>query len=764
MKTKQTIKLTAICHLVSALCLPAFAQGTAFTYQGRLQNNGSPASGAYNMTFSLFNINAGGSAVAGPVTTNGVFVTNGLFTVTIDFGSNVFNGTAYWLEVDVETNGAGSFTTLVPRQPLTPTPYSIFAESANAAGLSGTIPAGNVGGTYGNPVNFNNGADSFDGTFSGQFFGSSFIGGDFVGNFIGNGSGLTDVWQTDGNSGTTAGVNFLGTTDNQPLELHVDAVRALRLEPDTTGSGAPNVIGGSPANFMDAGGVIGGFIGGGGALNFNGVGYTNRVSAYFGSIVGGYANWIQSYGNNAFIGGGYFNTVQGASGWSFIGGGQNNTIETNNYLSVIGGGQNNIIGAPWAVIAGGYFNTNAGWVSFIGAGDYNNIQAGTLYSVIGGGFRNTAGGIGVVVGGGGYDGTTFAGNQTYANASVIGGGLGNSIQISAPYSVLGGGEYNSIEALSTNATIAGGNANVIQLNANSAFIGGGQFNNIESYSANATIAGGTGNVIQTNNYASTIGGGLGNQIQSSTDVGAVAGSTIAGGFDNLIQTNAFNGTIAGGAFNLIENQEAVIGGGGYNTNNAYFGTIPGGYENVAAGNYSFAVGNRAQALYSGDFVWADSQGTNFAATTNDQVSFRCQGGVRFTSGSGALNQTVAWTPGSGSWSFPSDRNLKDRFGSVDSASVLDRVSQLPIVEWSYRGYSQRHIGAMAQDFHALFPLNTDDKSLNDADLHGVELAAIQGLDRKLEADARQKDVEIADLKARLEKLEQLVSSKKGDAK
>lgn len=737
------------------------AQSTAFTYQGQLQNNGSPASGTYNLTFSLFNVNTGGSAVAGPVTTNGVIVTNGLFAVTMDFGAGVFNGTGYWLQIGVETNGAGTFTPLAPRQMITPTPYAIFAAGANAAGISGTVPAASVSGTYGNTVNFNNGADSFDGTFSGQFFGSSFIGGDFVGNFIGNGSGLTDVWQTGGNSGTTAGANFLGTTDNQPLELHVDAVRALRLEPDTTGSGAPNVIGGSPANFMDAGGVIGGFIGGGGALNFNGAGYTNRVSAYFGSIVGGYANWIQSYGNNAFIGGGYFNTVQGASGWSVIGGGQNNTIETNNYLSVIGGGQNNIIGAPWSVIAGGYYNTNAGVVSFIGAGDYNNIPAGSFYSVIGGGFKNTAAGIGVFVGGGGYDGSAIAGNQSYANASVIGGGLGNSIQISAPYSTLGGGEYNTIEALSTNATIAGGNANVIQLNANDAFIGGGQFNNIESYSANATIAGGTGNVIQTNNYASTIGGGLGNQIQSSTAAGAVAGSTIAGGFDNLIQTNAFNGTIAGGLFNLIENQEAVIGGGGYNTNNAYFGTIPGGYENVAAGSYSFAVGNRAQALYSGDFVWADSQGTNFAATTSDQVSFRCQGGVRFTSGSGAANQTVAWAPGSGSWSFPSDRNLKDRFETVDAASVLDRVSQLPIVEWSYKGYSQRHIGAMAQDFHALFPLNNDDKSLNDADLHGVELAAIQGLNRKL----YEKDAEIQGLKQqneslekRLENLEQMVQS------
>ena len=51
---------------------PVLAQGTAFTYQGQLQNNGSPASGTYNLTFSLFNTNTGGVAIAGPVTNNAV--------------------------------------------------------------------------------------------------------------------------------------------------------------------------------------------------------------------------------------------------------------------------------------------------------------------------------------------------------------------------------------------------------------------------------------------------------------------------------------------------------------------------------------------------------------------------------------------------------------------------------------------------------------------------------------------------------------------
>ena len=126
---KATIPLATL--LLFSYAVGALAQGTAFTYQGQLQNNGSPASGTYNLTFSLFNTNITACAIAGPVTNNGVVVTNGLFTVLIDFGPGVFTGATNWLEIGVETNGASTFTTLTPRQQLTPVPYAIYAESAS---------------------------------------------------------------------------------------------------------------------------------------------------------------------------------------------------------------------------------------------------------------------------------------------------------------------------------------------------------------------------------------------------------------------------------------------------------------------------------------------------------------------------------------------------------------------------------------------------------------------------------------------------------
>ena len=70
----------------------------------------------------------------------------------------------------------------------------------------------------------------------------------------------TAFWKLAGNAGTTAGANFVGTTDNQPLELKVNGIRALRLEP---ASGTPNVVGGAPDNSVA--GTVGTFIGGGSA-------------------------------------------------------------------------------------------------------------------------------------------------------------------------------------------------------------------------------------------------------------------------------------------------------------------------------------------------------------------------------------------------------------------------------------------------------------------------------------------------------------------
>jgi hypothetical protein len=148
------------------------AQGTAFTYQGRLNDSGSPATGNYDLTFTLYNSTIN---VAGPLTNSAVAVTNGLFTTQLNFGSGIFTGTNYWLQIGVRSNGvATAFTALSPLQPVTPAPYAIFANTAsNLSGtlpssqLSGAVPSSQISGTYSGPVVFSNSANTFIGTFSG---------------------------------------------------------------------------------------------------------------------------------------------------------------------------------------------------------------------------------------------------------------------------------------------------------------------------------------------------------------------------------------------------------------------------------------------------------------------------------------------------------------------------------------------------------------------------------------------------------------------
>jgi hypothetical protein len=208
-------------------------------------------------------------------------------------------------------------------------------------------------------------------------------------------------------------------------------------------------------------------------------------------------------------------------------------------------------------------------------------------------------------------------------------------------------------------------------------------------------------------------------------------ATVAGGYNNDIGTNADNSVILGGCNNYVAHNAA----------------------------YALVAGRRARANHTGAFVWADSQDAIFASTSTNQFSARCQGGARFTSGSGDGWHTVAWTPGSGSWTFSSDRALKENFAPVNGEAVLEKVAALPLTEWNYKGYDQRHIGPMAQDFHAAFPLNESGTTINSLDVDGVALAAIQGLHRRNEAlrtDAEALRAENADLRARIERLERLI--------
>ena len=159
----------SILGLLTASLGHLFAQGTAFTYQGRLNSAGTPAAGSYDLQFMLFATNITGTALAGPVTNTAVPVTNGIFTTVVNFVPGVFTGASNWLQIAVSSNGLNAFSTLSPRQQLTPVPYSVFANTAS--NLAGLLPAAQLSGTIANgnlPASPN---------FSGTVSASGFTGG-----------------------------------------------------------------------------------------------------------------------------------------------------------------------------------------------------------------------------------------------------------------------------------------------------------------------------------------------------------------------------------------------------------------------------------------------------------------------------------------------------------------------------------------------------------------------------------------------------------
>lgn len=561
--------------------------------------------------------------------------------------------------------------------------------------------------------------------------------------FVGDGSGLTGL-NLNSTSGTALGHGLDNTIASGVSDGFIGGGTENSIISGanyaTIGGGDSNTVSGTEATVAGGSGNIvsgtGSFIGGGGYDGTTYSGNTNSGNASV--IVGGLGNQIPSGALGAFIGGGYYNTNTG--GGSVIGGGQYNTaIGQQGFGSGISGGYTTVGGGygntancntlfgGYSTVGGGQFNTADNDFSTVGGG-YLNTDI-SFYSTIGGGFDNTVFGAGAFIGGGGTDGTTFSGNMNAGNAATIGGGLDNQIQSGADYVFLGGGASNNVSG---------------------------------------------------------------------------AGSVIGGGVDN---TNS--------------GRWATVGGGFNNKASGDYSTVPGGSGNSANGAYCLAAGENAQAQYGNCFVWSD--GATFSSTGNSQFLIHAVGGVGIGTttpgapldvsasrgdaptpfyvmslenggGGNGLNISVNDSVGNSypvlplsvmntginkeifsvdingncsalSFNPTSDRNAKENFATISSREVLNKVAALPISKWNFKQDKHTdHIGPMAQDFYAAFNVGMDDKHIATVDEGGVALAAIQGLNQKLEQELKRRDAENAELKAqndslakRLEKIEQLMA-------
>jgi hypothetical protein len=308
------------------------------SYQGQVTVNGAAYTGAGYFKFAIVNAagnttywsNDGASVNGGePTAAVQLQVTNGLFDVllgnttlpgmTQSLTADAFSGVIRYLRVWFSADGA-SFTQLSPDRRIAAVPYAFQAEE------------------------------------------------------------VKNAWSLTGNSHTSPGTNFLGTTDNVALQLHVNGVRALRIEPSAT---SPNLIGGYSGNSVTAD-VKGAAIGGGGAS-----GNINRVTDNYGTVGGGYGNGA---GDNAgttddrsyaTVGGGMDNWAAGA--YSTIGGGTGNRATSTQ--ATVAGGAGNTANNQSATVSGGASNTADGFGATVAGGVSN--RAGGSYSFAAG-FRAKA--------------------------------------------------------------------------------------------------------------------------------------------------------------------------------------------------------------------------------------------------------------------------------------------------------------------------------------------------------------------------------------
>ena len=130
------VAATVLAFLLAATS--AFAQTSSVTYQGRLTDGGAAANGNYDLQFAVFDSLSGGTRIGSTQTLNTVTVSNGVFTVSLDFGASSFPGANRFLEISARPSGAGSFTLLTPRQQVTSTPYAVRSANASLADTATT--------------------------------------------------------------------------------------------------------------------------------------------------------------------------------------------------------------------------------------------------------------------------------------------------------------------------------------------------------------------------------------------------------------------------------------------------------------------------------------------------------------------------------------------------------------------------------------------------------------------------------------------------
>jgi len=588
-----------------------------------------------------------------------------------------------------------------------------------------------------------------------------------------------DAWLLTGNAGTDPAVNFLGTTDAQPLVIattNTTTPQPIQIRVGNQETFRFNPPGASaPAWSIQRGG--------GNQRGLHAVDLQSERSS--GTQV--------ASGDYSVIGGGRNNTA--SSTYAIVGGGVNNTASGNR--ATVGGGRSNTASGDDATVGGGFLNTASGDLATVGGGRSNNA-IGNLVTV-GGGDGNTASSYAATVGGGG-------GNTASGLAATVGGGANNTA--SGDRATVGGGWQNT--ASGELATVCGGRGNTAS---GSAFVGGGRGNTASGGAATigggllntasalyATVGGGLGDTASAlyatvgggwfntaSGGSATVGGGYTNTASGDlATVGGGGGNTASGGYATVgggerDTASGDRATVGGGRANTASGAFSTVGGGRENTASGDFSVVPGGYSNTANANYNLVFGRNVDPSVTETYrvyFFGDGSNLNIPNPSGFLVINRLDGDYPIHVGTGIGNGNGAYLTGGGVWTNGSSRSFKERFVQYRPADVLEKILQLPVEGYFYKGTEEYHITPMAEDFYRLFGtgvreiIETDstgqlvrrpnpdvDKYLAASDVAGVALLGIQALHEE-NAQLRQRvsdlERENAALRARLERLETLM--------
>ncbi|MBX3726610.1 MAG: tail fiber domain-containing protein [Xanthomonadales bacterium] len=726
----------------AAVCAQAI--GPAFTYQGELRLASGPADGGFDLRFRLYDAEAGGSQIGPLVSLDDVQVTEGLFSVALDFGPFQFAGDRQFLEIAIRPAGTGGFETLSPRTEVTAAPYAWGAAVALADSVTTTsIVDGSIGG-----------ADIDAAQVQRRVTGNCAV-GQYVRAIAQNG---TVTCGTDADAGGTVTsiatgtgltggpITGAGTIAVAPGGIGAIQIDASQVQRRIAGACAVGQYvravaeDGSLTCEADASGWL---LGGNAGTNANDdfIGTTD-AQAFVIRTAGVSSLRIEpsaeTFGGPGqpittnMIGGSWVNAVRpGVRGATVSGGGVPTGDSDPNHLFE----GPNLVNADYGTIGGGYANQAGNGAASTSsspfvtvAGGQANIASGTM-SAIGGGSRNTSSG----------------------GLSTIGGGNNNTA--SETRATIGGGGFNA--ATGSSSTIAGGRSN-------------------STIGPEGAVGGGVNNTAWN---LGTVGGGAGNTARGSY-------SSVSGGLINC----------AGGDFSWAGGQRAKVRPGSDPESGTCSGlTYPGGAGDQ--GTFAWADSQNSNFVSNGQNQFLVRASGSVQFTHDDQVStnnifFRIRGpegrtpllvtvggngvltgfnnsGVRIGHASGLIPPTPAENgllvmggarrhDNQSTWDVTSDARVKHQTQSIEGA--VDTLLALNPTRFRYRpeflaeqgAEDREHLGFIAQELAQVWPAAVQVDTASPGGLLSVNLSEIHVLTtaaaRELAIQQRALEAELIELR------------------